>query len=233
VQMVTREQFMPTAISSFRTVHTVLDIGSGIKPQDLVDCRVHVCVEPFRQYAERLTVENPDAVVITCGWSDAVHLFPAGSVDTVVLLDVIEHLEKDEGQRLLEATVKIARSQVIVLTPLGFMPQGEGESKDAWGLDGTDWQVHRSGWVPEDFPGWQSIVCEDFHEEDAYGRPLGEPHGALFAILDKGAGLEPGIMVRYVHWQRRTDSPVAKLAVRAISAVSVGIATLLRGIARR
>lgn len=167
-------------------VHTVLEIGPGIQPQTLVSGVVHVCVEPYQPYAELLSQEHPDYTVLNCTWSQALRLLLPGSVDSVVLLDVIEHLEKDEGTRLLERTISLARSQVVVQTPLGFMPQGEDEVKDAWGMDGVDWQVHRSGWSPEDFPGWSILACEHFHFQDAYGRELERPHGAFFAILDKG-----------------------------------------------
>lgn len=181
-----KEQLVPAVVARLRSVHSVLEIGPGIKPQRLVPALVHICVEPYRPYAEVLLREHPDYVVMNCSWDDALGLLPAGSVDSVVLTDVIEHLEKSEGRRLLDKTVTLARSQLVVQTPLGFLPQGENEIKDAWGMDGVDWQMHRSGWLPEDFPDWEILECEQFHFEDAYGRPLAHPHGAFFAILDKG-----------------------------------------------
>jgi len=186
-----REDLVPAAAARLRRVHTVLDIGPGIRPQTLVPGMVHVCVEPYRPYAESLSREHPGCVVLNCTWGQAMKLLPPGSVDTVVMLDVIEHLEKDEGARLLEETVRLARSQVVVYTPLGFMRQGDNEVKDAWGMDGVDWQVHRSGWSPEDFPGWDILACEQYHLQDAYARQLEEPHGAFFAICDKGVTTDP------------------------------------------
>lgn len=183
---VPRDEFFPAARSRLRPVHTVLEIGPGIQPQTLMKPVIHVCIEPCDQYAERLSREHPSLVVLRCTWKQALDLLPPDSVDTVILMDVIEHLEKDEGRGLLDATVRLARSQLVVQTPLGFMAQGENEAKDAWGLDGIDWQVHRSGWLPEDFPGWEIILCEEFHEHDAYGRRLQVPHGAFFAIFDRG-----------------------------------------------
>src|SRR5690606_12372244 len=48
---------------------------------------------------------------------------PARSYDAVVALDLIEHLTKDEGLKLLKDMETIARKKVILFTPNGFLPQ--------------------------------------------------------------------------------------------------------------
>lgn len=191
VELYSKEDLVPAVAARLHRVHTVVDIGPGIMPQMLVPAVVHVCVEPYGPYADVLLREHPEYVVLNCTWDQAVDLLLPGSVDTVVLTDVIEHVEKTDGVELLEKTVGLARSQVIVKTPLGFLPQGENEVKDAWGMEGVDWQVHRSGWLPEDFPGWDVLACEEFHSTDAYGRQLKKPHGTLYAVLDKGPIADP------------------------------------------
>ena len=77
--------------------------------------------------------------------------FPAGSFDVVAALDVIEHLEEQEGWQLLSAIELIARRRVIVFTPNGFLPQ--------LAYDGNPHQVHKSGWTVDDFDdrGYQMI----------------------------------------------------------------------------
>jgi O-antigen ligase/SAM-dependent methyltransferase len=65
-----------------------------------------------------------------------------GSFDAVVLLDLIEHLERDDARALLERAERIARRRVVVSTPNGFVPQ-DGYGDNAW-------QVHRSGWTVAD-----------------------------------------------------------------------------------
>jgi len=65
--------------------------------------------------------------------------FGARSVDCVVVLDVIEHLEKSDGHRLLNLIETIARKRVVVYTPNGFLPQPP-ETRN-------EWQLHRSGWT--------------------------------------------------------------------------------------
>lgn len=64
--------------------------------------------------------------------------FKDKSFDCIVALDLIEHLTKEEGNKLLNDLEKIARKKVIIFTPNGFVPQGE--------YDGNTYQIHKSGW---------------------------------------------------------------------------------------
>lgn len=61
--------------------------------------------------------------------------------DAVIVLDVLEHLEKTDGIHLLDELERIATRKVIVQTPNGFIPQ----------MDENPLQVHRSGWNVDDF----------------------------------------------------------------------------------
>lgn len=112
-------------------------------------------MEPCQEYVEILT-KMGDLVVINTDWSQVPFLFQSNSVDYITIHDVIEHLTKEDGRNLLSHTIPIARKGVDVFTPIGFVEQIPGEDGlDAWGLHGGEWQRHRSGWVPEDFPGWE------------------------------------------------------------------------------
>jgi hypothetical protein len=170
-------------------VETVLDIGCGIRPQEIVDARVHICCEPCQDYMDRLIIEtgaDPRYVYLQCDVDCAAGIFPARSVDTVFLVDVIEHIEKTRALELLRMLRSVPRRQLVVFTPLGFMAQhfDEGHA-DQWGMRGGAWQEHRSGWAPEDFPaseGWQVLATRVFHTRDAHGEPLDQPCGALWAI---------------------------------------------------
>lgn len=185
---VEKEAFPATVMRHIRPAHTVLDIGCGISPQRLTAPVVHICVEPHRSYVDRLMEDlSPGMVVLACEWDECLRLLPPRSVDSVFLIDVIEHLEKEEALRLLDATVALARGQVVIKTPVGFFPQCEGAESDNWGLDGVERQIHRSGWLPEEFDGWLTIACPDWIDW-VEGR---EPQGMFYAILDKGAGLLP------------------------------------------
>ena len=188
VRWVEKEDLFPTVVARLASVEVVLDIGCGIMPQPYVRPSVHICCEPFDQYVEHLQSKIKNEldrtyVVLNATWEEAVRFFPSKSVDTVFLVDVVEHLEKAESLRLLKATEEIARRQVAVFTPLGFLPQCHPDGKDAWGLDGGRWQEHKSGWVPEDFDGsWEIYASKEFHAADNVGKAFDTPFGALWAV---------------------------------------------------
>jgi predicted TPR repeat methyltransferase len=63
--------------------------------------------------------------------------------DAVIAFDLIEHLIKPDGLRLLADAERIARRVVVVFTPNGAVEQDE--------YDGNPLQVHRSAWSLADF----------------------------------------------------------------------------------
>ena len=171
-------------------VDSVLDIGAGIRPQELIKPLLHICIEPHREYVQKLREcvgNDPRYLLLNCTWDTVMKFLPDKSVDSVFAIDVIEHLEKDAGYELLRESERIARRQVVIFTPLGFYPQSyEGPGKaDRWGMDGGFWQTHRSGWHPEDFSGdWHLLCCESFHTLDQNGKRLNKPFGAIWGILN-------------------------------------------------
>jgi SAM-dependent methyltransferase len=70
-------------------------------------------------------------------------VFPENSFDCVTLLEVIEHLSRDDGYALLAQCERIARKRVVVSTPNGFLQQPA--------RDGNPFQEHLSGWTRQDF----------------------------------------------------------------------------------
>ena len=126
---------------------------------------------------------------LSCDLQKAVTIFPTDSVDSVFLVDVIEHIKKEEALICLHRIVSIAKSQVVLFTPIGFMPQESlPGGLDQWGMGGGAYQEHKSTWHPEDFPaedGWQIIACKDYHKLDAYGEQFARPFGAMWAIMNK------------------------------------------------
>jgi hypothetical protein len=192
------DDLLPAVRKALEPVAVVLDVGCGIMPQPYLRPLVHICCEPFDQYVRVLQEKvrgqaDRTFVVLKASWSAALELFPPHSVDTVFLVDVIEHLEKEEGRRLLAATEGLARRQVVIFTPLGFMAQHHSDGKDAWGLEGGAWQEHKSGWGPEDFDlSWQIYAAKVFHTTDNVGRPLEKPFGALWAVKTMAGAGGPG-----------------------------------------
>lgn len=174
-----------------KETEVVLDIGCGIRPQNIHQHLVHICCEPFSQYVEKLLkiikmkkISNK-YVVIQCDWASVIKMFPPASVDTIYLIDVIEHLPKNEALKLLKKTEKIARQQIIIFTPLGYLPQKHPDGKDAWGMKGGKMQEHRSGWDPSDFDNsWEIFATEKYHTRDNLGHFYKKPYGAFYAVKD-------------------------------------------------
>lgn len=166
---------------------TVLEIGPGIKPMDFYRPKLHILVEPFQEYVEILEYRYANVksvIIISAMAQEMVPRFGTNSVDSVFMLDFIEHTQKSEGIDILRHAERIARRQVVIFTPLDFIPQdGNHDKKDAWGLSGAEYQKHLSGWVPTDFKGeWFFHICKKFHTVDGYGNKIMPPHGAFFAI---------------------------------------------------
>ena len=191
---VERDEFLRSGTSRLVDAEVVLDIGCGIRPQTFIKPLVHICCEPYGEYVDVLqqsVTERTDClfVVLQHDWRAVVELFGPESVDTVFILDVIEHLEKQSGRALLALTEQIARKQIVVFTPLGFVEQHTTQDgRDAWGLHGAAWQAHRSGWMPQDFDdSWSVIACRDFHRHNNIGEELETPFGALWAIKTRDA----------------------------------------------
>lgn len=68
--------------------------------------------------------------------------FKNKSFDVVLASDVLEHLTKRDGLKLIKMMEKIASKQIIVFTPNGYLAQS-----DAYG---NPWQIHRSGYQVEE-----------------------------------------------------------------------------------
>ena len=138
----------PRGWREHRECRTVIDVGAGVRPMQWYRPSHHLCVEPYGPYADILEQHGYEVERGT-----ALAVLPAARADAVYMLDVIEHMEKAEALEVIALAQASALAQVVVYTPLGFMPQ----EHDNWGLGGEHWQTHRSGWTPEEFQGWKIL----------------------------------------------------------------------------
>jgi SAM-dependent methyltransferase len=106
--------------------------------------------------------------------------FSPGQFDAVIAMDVIEHLPKDDGLRMMQGMEKIARRKVVLFTPSGFLPQRQ--------LEAADLQAHLSGWEAAEMQGYGYHVMGmlgpkklrgEFHV--LKGRP--KPFWALISLI--------------------------------------------------
>ncbi|MCM8757678.1 MAG: class I SAM-dependent methyltransferase [Candidatus Omnitrophica bacterium] len=64
--------------------------------------------------------------------------FRPSSFDAVLLLNVLEHLKKEEALKVLEKAFRIAKRKVILITPNGYLKQVSSKENPL--------QEHQSGW---------------------------------------------------------------------------------------
>jgi len=122
-------------------VHTVLDVGCG---QGLYHSYKKYETTGIDIYEDDLAKakELGNYTKLVCG--DVRELpFDAKSFDAVTAFEIIEHLKKDEGIKLLDSIENIARKRVVVSTPWG----NDLSPKDKW----NPFMEHQSGWFPKEF----------------------------------------------------------------------------------
>ena len=131
---------------------SVLDVGCGIRPVfsrwiPELDKTRYIGVDAYQSYID-VCCDKWKGVNFMCQPAPPLD-FEDNSFDFVILDDVIEHLEKDQGAELFREAKRIARRGVTVSSPNGFLAQSP---HNTWGVEGGDtWQEHRSGWEPEEF----------------------------------------------------------------------------------
>ncbi len=78
-------------------------------------------------------------------------LFLEKSFDVVIAIDAIEHLEKEEGFKLIEDAEKLARKKVIFFSPLIWSKNKAAvENPNYWSY-GNPYNYHKSSWNSNDF----------------------------------------------------------------------------------
>ena len=124
---------------------TVLDLGCG-KNSLIRLCAVpySIGIELFKPYLEESKGKGIHSEYILANVRDIE--FKEKSFDAVLAIDLIEHLTKEDGLRLIEKMGRWARKKVIITTPNGFLWQD--------GYDNNLLQVHRSGWNVDELRIW-------------------------------------------------------------------------------
>ena len=90
---------------------------------------------------------------------DAVRFLKRGNYfDTIIASDFLEHLKPQKGRVLIYLMEKYSRKQII-FTPLGDHEVNQDGHPDS----------HHSGWNPDYFSGWASIVMPGFHKSLGIG----------------------------------------------------------------
>ena len=139
---------------------TLLDLGCGPKMYS----------DPLREQCSRiLTVDawdwvEPDVVA-------DLETTPLADItqdcwDYVLMLDFIEHLNKQAGLNLIEQVKQITNNKLFLLTPMEEIWTENHENVDnpeLW-CYGNEYDLHKSLWTPEDFAGFVRVDIRGFHD---------------------------------------------------------------------
>lgn len=132
----------------------ILDLGCGImQATGRLSVKRHVGVDAFAPYLDYI---GPPSVLGKL--PEVTKQFADRSFDVVLMLDVVEHLEKDNALDLLREAERIARRLVIVFTPDGPCPQ---DHWDAWGLGDNILQAHLSAFAFDELSS-MGYACERY-----------------------------------------------------------------------
>ena len=139
-----REGLYPT-----QKISTILDVACGLSlKSQYLKADIRVGVDIYRPYLAKIEAKVPYTTVV----HDVRRLdevFIERSFDIVLMLDIIEHLEKEESLALLQTAERLAKVAVIIETPEGYVPQ----NIDIWGHGGDEFQTHRCGWEKAELEG--------------------------------------------------------------------------------
>lgn len=143
---------------------TLLDIGCGSdSPIQYLSNKIDaVGVDAFLPSIEKSKIKKIHKDYLNIGVLDLDQHIADKSFDCTLASDLIEHLTKNDGLKLIELMEKKARKRVIIFTPNGFLEQGE--------YDNNPWQVHLSGWTVKEMEekgykviginGWKALRGE-------------------------------------------------------------------------
>lgn len=149
-----------------RDFDSVLDLGCGAdSPIKYCEVKYNVGVDAFKPYIKESKKKKIHNKYIL---KDITKVkFKPKSFNAVIMIDVLEHLEKNKGSELLKKAEKWAKKKVVVSTPNGFLPQRT--------IDKNPFQSHRSGWEVKELEklgykaygmaGWKFLRRENISEK--------------------------------------------------------------------
>ena len=125
---------------------SVLDVGCGPAPT-LRQLGVSRCIgiDGYQPDVEKAKERKTQDEIVLGDIRNLTQYFKPGQFDACIAMDVIEHLPKEDGLKLMREMESIAKRKVVFFTPSGFLPQRHSADSDL--------QEHLSGWEAEEMKG--------------------------------------------------------------------------------
>lgn len=91
-------------------------------------------------------------------------LFPEKTYDVITCIDTIEHLEKEEGFKLIDDAERIALNKVIFFTPRKWSENKDHTENPEYWSYGNKHNYHKSHWTEKDFTdrGYEIIPNKNY-----------------------------------------------------------------------
>ncbi len=118
---------------------TVLDLGCGPSSplKNIKNIKYSLGVEIFKPY---LDLSKKNKIHNKYLQKNILNLdFSENNFDAVILIEVLEHLSKKNGKKILKLADKWAKKKVILTTPNGYFQMGQ--------VDNNPYEEHLSGWT--------------------------------------------------------------------------------------
>jgi len=117
-------------------IKSILDVGAGEGTyRKLLGGKYHwIALEVWKEYVDRFKLEDMYNEVIIGDIRDTV----VPTTDCVILGDVIEHVDKEDGKTILEVASSVCK-HVVVSIPLGKYEQGA--------IEDNPYEEHKATWT--------------------------------------------------------------------------------------
>lgn len=128
---------------------SILDVGSGVSSyfeklgKNLNITQIDIFAQPQNKLISNCKFQFVLGDIRNLSAEALLNLNQGVPFDVVTMIHVIEHLEKDEGIKVLQKLESISSQFIFVETPNGYTEQGEDY--------GNPFQKHLSGWEAFDF----------------------------------------------------------------------------------
>lgn len=156
---------IPTIINELTKIkfNSVLDIGCGYGLWGaMIRNYFEVANRHFAKWQWKIHIEGVEVEPRynnPLWWCyDYVHVYDFRKFETkkkfdlVLLLDILEHFDKDEGKQMLLKAEKLGKN-IIISTPAKFIQNTGWEDYPS--------EEHKSLWSPDDFKGYQIIETDN------------------------------------------------------------------------
>jgi SAM-dependent methyltransferase len=156
--------------------YSILDIGCGDGRTFNPNSGIYIGIDNN----DRIFTYKPNTTkfLMKYDFSNGLIPFLDKNFDIVLLIDVIEHLEKDKAMILLKEAERIAKKKIIIYTPDGFLEQNEEEGKKR-DVNFDKFDIHRCGFDKQELENMGYIILV-FSGDNVHNRK----YDALLGVKD-------------------------------------------------